>query len=155
MTKNDDTRAGLLEEFFLQRQALLRKQGAIVAGWRYHAGKKNGPYYRLDVRLPGGRTAAFYLGTEGPLVIAARQRLAEVQQPRHQQLQDARVRRQLLRDYRAAQANVALELEKVGLRRQGEEIRGISSPGVAQKLAAQFAAGSPPQNQMLEKSEFC
>lgn len=122
----DDQRAVRIDNFFAKHSASLARQGAVVASWRWREGRRIGPYFRLDVRDERGRTVALYLGLESPLVAAVRARLAQQRLPHQEQQQFAEAYRILRRGQRAAQANLASELEKVGLRLQGLEVRGFA-----------------------------
>jgi len=122
---SDDKRITRIDDFFSRKHAALARQGSIASTWRWSKGRRLGPYYRLDVRDDAGRKCALYLGREGPLVAAVRARLDQLQHPHRQQQQLARATRILRRWRRAAYAILAAELEKIGLRLQGSEVRGF------------------------------
>lgn len=132
----DDQRTVRIDNFFAKHSAALARQGAVVPSWRWRGGRRVGPYFRLDVRDERGRKVALYLGLESSLVAAVRARLTQLHLPRDQKQQFAHAYRILGRAQRAARANLASELEKVGLRLQGSEIRGLARAKGALERAA-------------------
>jgi len=102
---------------------LFSRQGAIVATWREHQGRRLGPYYRLAWREEG-RQRSFYLGCSTWVVEKARELLARVQR----ELCQGRVLRRLERTARAAMrwsmGLLRKELGRLGLRLKGFEVRG-------------------------------
>ena len=135
----DMRRVDRVDDFFAQHQALLARQGAVVASWRVRDGRRLGPYFRLETRLPRGHRVSVYLGSGADLVAAARNRLAELQRPVHAQRQLAIVYRHLRRGARAVRVTVAEELSKIGLRLKGSEIRGMGHGTLAHLLKATLA----------------
>ena len=135
----DHPQAAQVDAFFARHNDGLARQGSIASTWRRSKGRRLGPYYRLDVRDDGGRKCALYLGREGPLVDAVRARLAQLQHPHHQQQQLARATRIFRRWRRAAYAHLGAELEKIGLRLQGAEVRGFGRLSHALTRAADSA----------------
>ena len=126
-TTSEHQRIARGEVFFARHHAALARQGAVVAGWRWQEGRRLGPYYRLDVRDEHGRKAALYLGRESPWVEDVRVRLAQLQHHRRQQQQFAQAYLIRRRHLRAAHENLAGELQKIGLRLQGSEVRGLAA----------------------------
>ena len=131
-----------IDGFFARHGADLARQGAIVPTWRRNKGQRQGPYFRLDVR-DAGRKCALYLGREGPLVAAVRARLAQLQRPYREQQQLTRATRIVRRVRRAAYAHLAAELEKIGLRLKGSEVRGFARLRRALTRSAGPADGVP------------
>ena len=150
MTK-DVQRANRVDQFFAQHQANLARQGAVVSSWRVRGGRRAGPFFRLECRLPSGTKIAVYLGSAGPLVTAVRTRLAELRHPVRQSRQLAKVHRHLRRDARAARVNSAPELAKSGMYWKGSEIRGASRRKLVDLLAATLADPAAVKAQKLEK----
>jgi hypothetical protein len=129
-----------IEAYFARHSAALSRQGAVVAGWRWRAGRRMGPYFRLDLRHEC-RKPSLYLGREGPFVANIRARLAQLQdRHRHEQL-FARAHRVIGRGRKEARAKLASELEKFGLRLQGSEVRGFRSSERWRDLCHRLSAG--------------
>lgn len=98
----------------------------MLAAGAMRGERRAGPYLRLECRLPSGPKVAVYLGPEGPLVAAARDRLDELQRPLRERRQLTKALRHLRRGARAARVNLAQELSKIGLRLKGSEVRGFA-----------------------------
>ena len=148
----DVQRAKRVDDFFAQYHTALARQGAVVSTWRVRGGRRAGPYFRLECRLPSGPRVSVYLGPEGdPLVAAVRSRLAELRRPLRQRRQLAKVHRHLRRDARAARVSSAQELAKSGMYWKGSEIRGASRRKLVDLLAATLADPAAVKTQSLEK----
>ena len=140
----EQQRISRAEVFFARYHAALGRQGAVVASWRWQEGRRLGPYFRLDVRDEHGHKAALYLGPESPWVAHVRARLDQLQHHRRQQQQFAHAYRIHRRHLRAAHQNLAVELQKVGLRLQGSEVRGLAA------MKHVLARKASPENTQLE-----
>ena len=117
MTAND-ARFDRIAEKIMSLQEVLARGGAIVASWRWRAGRRYGPYYRLAYRCDG-RQCAVYLGGSAALVEKVRGLLRRLQEP-------LRVRRRVGRMRRAAMASlrqVKADLKRV-MRSRGLYARG-------------------------------
>jgi hypothetical protein len=137
--------------FFAKHGEALSRQGAVVGTFRKRSGRRTGPYFRLDAR-EGGRKLSVYLGMEGPLVVATRKRLAELQKPFRERLELAKLRRMICRELRVSRARSDNELKKVGLKQKGSEIRGFARMKKLRALAAPSATSRQPENEKLELS---
>ena len=145
-------RAKRVDVYFAEHHAALARQGAVVISWRVRGGRRAGPFFRLECRLPSGPRVSVYLGREGePLVTAVRSRLAELQHPLRQRRQFAKIRRDLRRGARAARVSGDRELAKNGMYWQGSEIRGLSGRKLADLLAATLSDPAAANIQKLEK----
>jgi len=122
----EQRRQARIDDFFTRNGTALASQGSVVASWRWKDGRRLGPFFRVDLRQ-GGRKIAIYLGAESPLVADVRARLAQLQRRRRQRQQFARDYRSGRLRLRAAHENLAVELQKVGLRLQGSEVRGLAA----------------------------
>ena len=125
MTMNHH-RAKRVNDFFNDHHLALARQGSVVSSTRVRDGRRFGPYFRIEWRLPSGTKVALYLGSDASLVAAVRTRLAALRRPRSQRQNMAKLYRHPRRGARAARVSLALELGKLGLRLQGSEIRGRS-----------------------------
>ena len=99
------------------------RQGAIVATWREHQGRKLGPYYRLAWREEG-RQRSRYLGCSTWVVEKVRELLARVQQELRQGRQLRRLERTARAAMRWSKELLRKELGRLGLWLKGFEIRG-------------------------------
>jgi hypothetical protein len=135
---SDNHRAARTNDFFREHHLALARQGTVVSSTRVRGGRRLGPYYRLECRLPTGTKVALYLGN-GALVAAVRRRLSELRRPLRQHRNMEKLHRHLRRGARAARVNLAQELSKIGSRLQGTEFRG-------------FAHGKPASSTLLERS---
>jgi hypothetical protein len=106
-----------------QRQAIMARQGTVVAGWRTRQGRKVGPYYRLAWR-EDGRQKSLYLGCSTELAQAVRQMLAELQRPLRLDRAFLAARKQGWAALRAHKVVLARELARYGLYLHGWEVRG-------------------------------
>lgn len=123
----EQARKARIDDFFTKHGAALARQGPIVATWRRKGGRRLGPYHRLDVGDKNGRKVALYLGRESdPRVADVRARLAHLQHRCRQRRQLAQACRILRRGERAWMAILSQELQEVGLRSQGLEVRGLA-----------------------------
>jgi hypothetical protein len=129
----EQKRARRVDQFFLDHGDALVCQGAVVTTSRSKDGHKYGPYYRLECRLDGRKVSVF-LGSDGPLVAAARHMLAELQRPLRQRRALTAFKRQLRRGLRAERKGLADELTKIGLYFHGSEIRGYRAANRTQRL---------------------
>jgi hypothetical protein len=127
----ESSRSEAVARLMSDNAALLTKQGAVVAAWRWRGGRRLGPYYSIHFRDALGRQRAIYLGPEGELVVAARRALVELQTPRRLKRRLAEARRALAREAAAARREMDDGLQRLGLRRQGHEIRGWSRRSTA------------------------
>jgi hypothetical protein len=106
-----------------QREAIMARQGTVVATWRTRQGRKAGPYYRLAWR-EGGRQKSLYLGRSAELAQAVRQMLAELQRPLREDRAFRAARKQGWAALRAHKIVLARELARYGLYLHGWEVRG-------------------------------
>src|SRR4051794_25039314 len=114
-----------LERFLDRFAGELAVRGSIVASYRNYKNRRLGPYYRLTVRDGRGVQRSVFLGSAADARLAvARQRLAELQAPAKEQKSVWGARRVLGRAARQKLQAFDAELAKIGLRRQGNEIRG-------------------------------
>ena len=117
MTKYEQ-RTARIDEFFAKYSPFLARQGVVLASWRWRAGRKRGPYYKLSFRL-SGRRVSLYLGAEGLVVAGVRERLSQLQRPRREQRDVAELERDLRRGLRAERRHTVALLENIGLRMHG------------------------------------
>jgi hypothetical protein len=120
-----DQTAGDVLRFIDQHTQLFRRQGTVVEIWRRHGGRRLGPYYRLAYR-EGDKQCSWYLGASEETADTVRRHLQELQEPRRQQQQVRRCRQVLRRQLARVKAVWAGELEQIGLRLHGNEVRGWS-----------------------------
>jgi muconolactone delta-isomerase len=106
-----------------QREAIMARQGTVVATWRTRHGRKVGPYYRLAWR-EDGRQKSLYLGGSTELAQAVRQILAELQRPLRVDRAFLAARKQGWAALRAHKIVLARELARYGLYLHGWEVRG-------------------------------
>ena len=99
------------------------RQGAIVATWCEHQGRKLGPYYRLAWREEG-RQRSRYLGCSTWVVERVRELLARVQQELRQSRQLRRLERTARAAIRWSKGLLRKELGRLGLWLKGFEVRG-------------------------------
>jgi hypothetical protein len=103
---------------------LFFRQGSVVGSYRSDGmGGRWGPYYRLTYRVDGRQTS-IYLGREGPLVAAVRERLAFYQGPRRQETWHRRVEKATRVSLRQCKQELRLHLSLRGLTLKGFEVRG-------------------------------
>jgi hypothetical protein len=103
---------------------MLAGQGSVVKSWRYYRGRRLGPYYRLSYRA-GGCQHAIYLGADEDLADEIRQLLSDLQKKQKRRRTLARIRKQAKKSLAVERGKLREELEKVGLRLKGAEIRGL------------------------------
>ena len=100
------------------------RQGSVTASFRSDGrGGQWGPYYRLTYRVDG-RQQSIYLGREGPVVAAVRQRLTFLQGPRRQETWYRRVEKATRAALRQCKQEMRLHLSLRGLTLKGFEVRG-------------------------------
>lgn len=150
----DTQRISRVDDFFGEHRLVLTRQGGVVVSWRVRAGKRLGPYYRLEIRLPAGRKASVYLGPDGPLVADVRQRLSELRRPLRQDRQIEKLYRHLRRGARAARMSLAAHLKEIGLYLKGSEIRGRGR-GTLKYFLASAQAGPAPKKLTPGKVKKC
>jgi hypothetical protein len=121
--------------------AWFARHGVVVAKWRYHGGRKLGPYFALIYRQ-AGRQRAYYLGREGPLVHAVRQRLAELREHAQRDRTYEQFRRQILGSLRVHKARLNLRLGGLGLRLQGFEVRGWRTSDLLRRARTRNRGGT-------------
>lgn len=121
-----DQRRKKVERFFAEHHDELCRQGTVVTTYRRRSGRRLGPYFRLTCRV-GARQVSVYLGADENLARSVREMLAQAQLARITDKRIAKVRRLLRRQARLARKIVDVELEPLGLHRQGNEIRGWRS----------------------------
>ena len=106
------------------RKPLLAKQGAIVASWRTHQGRRLGPYYRLAYR-EAGRQRSIYLGCAFDLVRRVQAKLADFQQSLRQSQIFSRMHSAARKALRASKERLRQQLAAIGIRLKGFEFRGV------------------------------
>ncbi len=107
----------------LSLKLTLARQGAIVPSWRYRAGRKLGPYYRLAYR-DQGRQKSIYLGASQALVQKIRALLDEIHRPRERRKEWLRMRPILWASIRQQKAQWNQVVRAYGLYTRGYELRG-------------------------------
>jgi hypothetical protein len=112
-----------VREAIRQREAIMARQGTVVASWRTRQGRKVGPYYRLAWR-EDGRQKSLYLGPSEELAQAVRQMLADLQRPLRVDRAFLAARKQGWAALRAHKIVLARELARYGLYLHGWEVRG-------------------------------
>ena len=130
-----DQRQLAVGTFLAAHAASLARGGAIVRTWRRRGGRRLGPYHLLVCRDAAGRQRSVYLGPSGPIVDEARQALEQIQAPRRQRREIEGVRQALRRELAISRIELDAELAKIGLNRQGSEIRGWSRGATAARAA--------------------
>lgn len=121
-----DQRRAKVKRFFAEHHAEICRQGTVVTTYRWRSGRRLGPYFQLTCRV-GTRQVAVYLGADEDIARSVREMLAQAQGARTTDKRIAKVRRLLRRQARLARKIVDVELEPLGLHRQGNEIRGWRS----------------------------
>ena len=141
----------------LLRQHPLRfaRQGAVVATWRTHRGRRLGPYYRLAYR-EDNRQRSIYLGRQGPLVDQVRRLLGTCQA-------DHRFRCQSRRSRAEFRKRVLLPIKQYleqafllyghGLYFKGWEIRGIRN-FIAWRKLNPFLHDLPHQSPLPDFAQY-
>jgi hypothetical protein len=124
-----DQRRLAIESFFAAHGERLGRQGAIVSTWRRRGDRRLGPYYLLVTRDAAGRQHTVYLGRSVALVAEVRMTLSSLQASNRRRQKTHAARKALRRSLAAAKRQYDLELAKVGLRRQGNEVRGWAARG--------------------------
>ena len=115
-----------------------------MATYRFRQGRRLGPYYRLTCRAANGLQRSLYLGLDGPLVAAVRERLQKLQQARREQLHWAHLRRAVQQGRRASQLALAAELAAYELTLRGAEIRGWRLRNTTSNLGLRDRAKTGP-----------
>ncbi len=108
---------------------LFRRRGSVRATWRTRRGKSFGPFYELRYR-EGSRLVGLYLGRSAELAEQVRARLRQMQAARREALQWRRTCKQHRAIGRELKANLNRELQRVGLRLHGFEVRGMRTGGL-------------------------
>ena len=127
-----------------QREAIMARQGTVVATWRTRQGRKVGPYYRLAWR-DRGRQKSLYLGGSAELAQAVRQMLADLQRPLRVDRAFLAARKQGWAALRAHKVVLARELARYGLYLHGWEVRGWRNTTLFEKWPL---PPLPPQSQV-------
>jgi hypothetical protein len=130
-----DQRRTRIERFLAEHRDALSRQGVVVPTYRHRDGRTLGPFFQLRCRIEG-RQIAIYLGTDEELIRLVRGYLSRLQRQRLEGLQLAELRRALRRRARLARQSLDAELEQMGLRRQGNEIRGWRSKKQVEAVAS-------------------
>jgi hypothetical protein len=105
-------------------KSLIARQGVIVASWKTYRGRKLGPYYRLAYRA-NGRQRSIYLGKSPNLLPLVRRLLKNIQYTnkfRRTVLKNCKILEKEAQDHFAL---LRLQLRQVGLKIQGDTIRGL------------------------------
>jgi hypothetical protein len=123
--------------WMMDRAALLSRQGYVAETWRFHRGRRLGPYYQLRYREQHC-ARSLYLGRDPALTEQVRERLRHMQATR-------RVMREAKKEWQRERATLRqllaparAELRRIGLWMKGFEIRGP----VRACLRAYFAQAS-------------
>jgi hypothetical protein len=123
LTGEDAARLDRVREAIRRREAIMARQGTVVATWRTRQGRKVGPYYRLAWR-ENGRQKSLYLGCSAELAQAVRQMLADLQRPLRVDRAFLAARKQGWAALRAHKIVLARELARYALYLHGWEVRG-------------------------------
>ncbi len=122
-SRDQQQRVDQVCELVRAQLGVFSRQGAIVATWREHQGRKLGPYYRLAWREEG-RQRSRYLGCSTWVVEKVRELLARVQQELRQGRQLRRLERTARAAMRWSKGLLRKELGRLGLWLKGFEVRG-------------------------------
>jgi hypothetical protein len=118
-----DQKRKTVRQHMTDHESLLRQQGTVVESWRWHKGRRLGPYYRLTYRLEG-RQRSVYLGSDPQFAQEVREALQELQSSLRQQRRFQQQRKALRRELARRRAVWNHELLGIGLYLKGSEIRG-------------------------------
>ncbi len=113
-------------KFLDDHPELFRRQGSVRETWRTCRGKSFGPFYELRYR-EGSRLVSRYLGRSRERAEQVRVHLREMQAGRRDELQWRQTCKRHRAIGRQLKANLRRELQQLGLRLQGFEVRGIRS----------------------------
>lgn len=136
---HDTQRASRIDDFFQRHGLALTRQGGVVVTRRVRGGRRFGPYYRLEVRLPNDHKPSVYLGPESPLVADVRRRLSELRRPLRQYRQMEQLLRHFRLGARTARMKFAAKLKEIGLYLKGSEVRGRGRGTLKYLLASALA----------------
>jgi hypothetical protein len=128
-------------------------QGSVAASWRHYRGRRLGPYYRLSYRI-NGRQHSLYLGADETLADEIRELLTGLRKERQTRRMLARIRRQVNKSLGEERARLRAELEKIGLRLQGAEIRGMRGLLLTSTLPMTVSHGVEAANPALGARGF-
>jgi hypothetical protein len=134
----DQNRNDILR-FLSDRPDIFARQGTVRESWRYYGGRRLGPYFKLSYRI-GGKQQARYLGSSPEFAAEVRHKLVTMQAELRQQ---RRRNQELAPWYKAVSSckqQWQLEVEKLGLRVQGYEVRGYRQLRQAKDLTNRPAA---------------
>jgi hypothetical protein len=121
-----DQRRNRIREFLAANAALFARQGTVVETWRVSKGRRLGPYYQLRYRIDG-RQCRKYLGSDVGFAAEVREELQRLQSGMRESRELRRLRISVRRELDRQHAIMDGELRPLGLRRQGNEIRGWRS----------------------------
>jgi hypothetical protein len=130
-TMNGSHEAALRRErifaFLSEHEALFAEQGVVISSWRWHKGRRHGPYFRLAFRESGVQRA-LYLGGEVRLAEEVRTILLAMQAPLRRERALARILRKVRERLRESRRVFAATVALSGLYLKGTEVRGWQSP---------------------------
>ncbi len=112
-----------------ERADIFRRRGTVSEIWRVYRGQRVGPFYELRYR-EGPRQRRACLGRCAELADEVRRRLAEMQAARRAQRQWDLLCQPQRAHQRQLRATLNRELEPLGLRLQGYELRGTRQAGL-------------------------
>ena len=112
-----------MRELVQSQLSVFSRQGAIVATWRKHQGRKLGPYYRLAWREEGGQRSR-YLGCSTWVVEKVRELLARVQRTSAKAASCNGSSAPARAAMRSGKGLLRKELGRLGLWLKGFEVRG-------------------------------
>jgi hypothetical protein len=118
-----DQKRARIQKFLADHSAALSQQGTVQCSWRYHQGRRLGPFFRLAYR-EGGRQCSLYLGRNPQRADEVRKVLEQLQAPRRQMLETERQLTKIKAQLKSHKHTLDGELEQRGLHRKGNEIRG-------------------------------
>jgi hypothetical protein len=110
--------------FLDEHAAALSRQGSVSETRRGGRGGRTGKFYELRCRL-AGRQRCVYLGRDETLAEEVRDRLRQLQAPRHERRGRELLWKQQRAHGREIKARLNRELATLGLRLQGYELRGV------------------------------
>jgi hypothetical protein len=137
----DQNKLRLVGELLAARPAAFSQQGCVVASWRLVADRRLGPYFSLRYRHER-RQRSVYLGASAALASAVRQLLGERRRVRRQRLALTRLRATIKASLRRHLPTWRRQLQAVGLKLKGFEVRNWKSLRVPAALSRTLA---PPR----------